>query len=79
MVKNDDEKPEDVTSKRRIDTVLTQAGRDPDAFHGFINPPLVRASTVLFQSVADMEGRTGNRYPYDQSRTLWLGNVCRET
>ncbi len=69
MVKNDDKKPENVTSKRHIDTILTQAGRDPDAFHGFINPPLVRASTVLFQSVADMEGRTGNRYPYGLTNT----------
>ena len=69
MAKNDDKKPENVASKRHIDTLLTQAGRDPDAFHGFVNPPLVRASTVLFQSVADMEGRTGNRYPYGLTNT----------
>jgi cystathionine beta-lyase len=69
VAENDDRKPEDATSKWHIDTVLTQAGRDPDAFHGFVNPPLVRASTVLFKSVADMEGRTGNRYPYGLTNT----------
>ena len=69
MAKNDDQKPEDATSKRHIDTVLTQAGRDPDAFHGFINPPLVRASTVLFGSVAEMEGRAKSRYSYGLTNT----------
>ncbi len=69
MAKNKDRKPEDATSKRHIDTTLTHAGRDPDAFHGFVNPPLVRASTVLFESVAEMEGRTASRYPYGLTNT----------
>ncbi len=69
MAKNDDRKPEDATSKRHIDTVLTQAGRDPDAFHGFINPPLVRASTILFGSIAEMEGRAKSRYSYGLTNT----------
>ena len=69
MAKNDDQKPDDGTSKRQINTVLTQAGRDPDAFHGFINPPLVRASTVLFGSVAEMEGRAKSRYSYGLTNT----------
>lgn len=69
MAKNDDQKPEEATLKRHIDTVLTQAGRDPDAFHGFINPPLVRASTVLFGSVAEMEGRAESRYSYGLTNT----------
>ena len=69
MAKNDGKNPEDKSSNRHLDTILAQAGRDPDAFHGFVNPPLVRASTVLFKSVADMEGRTGNRYPYGLTNT----------
>ena len=69
MAKNDNRKPGDSTSKRHIDTVLTRAGRDPDAFHGFINPPLVRASTVLFGSVAEMEGRAESRYSYGLTNT----------
>ncbi len=69
MAKNDGKKLEDKSSNRHLDTILAQAGRDPDAFHGFVNPPLVRASTVLFKSVADMEGRTGNRYPYGLTNT----------
>ena len=69
MAQNDDQKPDGATPKRRINTVLTQAGRDPDAFHGFINPPLVRASTVLFGSVAEMEGRAESRYSYGLTNT----------
>ena len=69
MAENDGKKPENVKSDRHIDTVLTQAGRDPDAFHGFINPPLVRASTVLFGSVAEMEGRAESRYSYGLTNT----------
>ncbi len=69
MAKNDGQKPDDIASKRHIDTVLTHAGRDPGAFHGFINPPLVRASTVLFGSVAEMEGRAESRYSYGLTNT----------
>lgn len=75
--KNDDQRSENAAPNRQIDTVLTQAGRDPDAFHGFVNPPLVRASTVLFDSVADMEGRTGNRYPYGLTNTPTIESLNR--
>ncbi|MYZ50126.1 cystathionine beta-lyase [Rhizobiales bacterium L72] len=50
-------------------TLLTHGGRHPERFHGFVNPPLVRASTVLFESVAAMEGRTGHLYPYGLTNT----------
>jgi len=53
----------------RIDTVLTHAGLNPRAFHGFVNPPLVRASTVLFESVEDMLGRGSARYSYGLTGT----------
>ena len=37
-----------------INTVLSHAGLSPREFHGFVNPPIVRASTVLFESVEAM-------------------------
>jgi cystathionine beta-lyase len=52
-----------------IETLLAHAGRDPRAFHGFINPPVVRASTVLFESVAAMQDRAGRRYSYGLTNT----------
>ncbi|MHA7772641.1 cystathionine beta-lyase [Roseibium sp. M-1] len=36
------------------DTKLAHAGRDPRAFHGFVNPPVVHASTVLYPDVETM-------------------------
>ena len=50
------------------ETILTHAGRDPDAQFGFINTPVFRGSTVLFKTLADLDkptqpftyGRAGN-------------------
>ena len=35
-------------------TRLTHAGRTPSSFHGFVNPPVAHASTVLFPDTATM-------------------------
>jgi cystathionine beta-lyase len=43
------------------DTVLTQLGRDRDGSFDFVNPPLVRGSTVLHDDVADMRDRVHRR------------------
>lgn len=45
-----------VTSKsdNKADTILAHAGRDPRSFHGFVNPPVVHASTVLYPDVETM-------------------------
>lgn len=48
----------------RTDTVLTHAGLAPHAFHGFVNPPLVRASTVLYPSAEAFLERKDVRFPY---------------
>ncbi|GAB6053917.1 cystathionine beta-lyase [Magnetospira thiophila] len=37
------------------DTLLTSAGRSPEANHGLVNPPVYHASTVTFPSVAALE------------------------
>ena len=39
------------------------------SFHGFVNPPLVRASTVLFENVDAMLSRRGARYSYGLTNT----------
>ncbi|MFN3171339.1 MAG: cystathionine beta-lyase [Hyphomicrobiales bacterium] len=44
-------------STKGIDTQLSHLGRDSHAYHGFVNTPVVRASTVLFDSVEAMEAR----------------------
>ncbi len=53
----------------RTDTLLAHAGLDPMSFHGFVNPPLVRASTVLHKTVESMLAREGQRYPYGLMNT----------
>ncbi|MFZ5534062.1 MAG: cystathionine beta-lyase [Pseudomonadota bacterium] len=37
------------------ETALTHLGRDPERFDGVVNPPVYRASTVLFPSLAALE------------------------
>lgn len=37
------------------DTDVTTAGRNPERQFGAVNPPIVRASTIVFPTVADME------------------------
>ncbi len=41
-----------------LGTRLVHAGRDPAKYHGFVNTPLFRASTVLSPTVSDLLGRT---------------------
>ena len=53
----------------RTDTLLAHAGLDPMSFHGFVNPPVVRASTVLHKTVELMLDREGQRYPYGLMNT----------
>lgn len=43
-----------MTRKRRPNTILVEGGRRPEWTQGVVNPAVWRASTVLFDSVADM-------------------------
>ena len=45
------------------DTKLTHAGRDPDAYHGIVNPPISRTSTILYPDLAAYENPS-HRYRY---------------
>jgi cystathionine beta-lyase len=46
-----------------VNTRLTHAGNDPFDYFGFINPPVVRASTVLFPDAAALANRS-QKYTY---------------
>jgi cystathionine beta-lyase len=51
-------------------TLLTTAGRDPASNHGIVNPPIHRASTILFPSVAAYESaRTHHGVTYGRAGT----------
>ncbi|HET7413814.1 MAG TPA: cystathionine beta-lyase, partial [Pararhizobium sp.] len=51
------------SEKRGINTRLAHSGYDPRGFHGFVNPPVVHASTVLFSDAHTMETRN-QKYTY---------------
>lgn len=46
-----------------INTRLTHGGNDPHDYYGFINPPVVHASTVLFPDAATLASRS-QKYTY---------------
>ncbi len=61
-------------------TLLVTAGRDPADFHGFVNPPVYHASTVLYPNAADMVAHRA-RYQYGRRGTPTsesLENALRE-
>jgi cysteine-S-conjugate beta-lyase len=47
------------------DTKLVHAGREPSRFHGFVNTPIYRGSTILFPTVAALEA---NDQPFTYGR-----------
>ncbi|WP_425482832.1 cystathionine beta-lyase [Aureimonas leprariae] len=49
-------------------TRLAHGGNRPSDYHGFVNPPVVRASTILFPDSAALKGRS-QRYTYGLSGT----------
>jgi cystathionine beta-lyase len=53
---------------RLPDTTLVNAGRDPAANHGFVNPPVYHASTVLYPSAEDFLAHR-SRYQYGRRGT----------
>lgn len=51
-----------------INTRLAHGGNDPRDYYGFVNPPVVHASTVLFPDAATMVSRS-QKYTYGTRRT----------
>ena len=50
-------------SDLKPDTRLTVGGRDPFAHHGYVNPPVYHASTLLYPTAEDYLAHRG-RYQY---------------
>jgi cysteine-S-conjugate beta-lyase len=53
---------------RHPDTRVVTAGRDPASYHGFVNPPVYHASTVLYPSAEDFVAHRA-RYQYGRRGT----------
>ena len=53
---------------RHQDTRVVMAGRDPASYHGFVNPPVYHASTVLYPSAEDFVAHR-SRYQYGRRGT----------
>jgi cysteine-S-conjugate beta-lyase len=65
---NDSSKKENASPARHADTRLVTAGRDPASYHGFVNPPVYHASTVLYPSAEDYLAHRA-RYQYGRRGT----------
>jgi len=59
----------------RTDTILTHGGNHPDAYHGFVNPPVVHASTVLYPDYETMRTRN-QKYTYGTRGTPTTDALC---
>lgn len=44
------------------ETRLVHAGRDPERNFGVVNPPIYRASTILYRTMADFDNRASRKY-----------------
>jgi cystathionine beta-lyase len=73
-----------MTKKRKApikpDTLLVTSGRDPEAQHGFVNPPVYHASTLLYPTAEDQVAHR-SRYSYGRRGTPTseaLENALRE-
>jgi cysteine-S-conjugate beta-lyase len=53
---------------RRPETKVVTGGRDPESYHGFVNPPVYHASTVLYPSAEDFLAHRA-RYQYGRRGT----------
>jgi len=58
---------------RKHETLLTTLGRDSVRSDGFVNPPLVRGSTVLHPSLDEMHARARRRAAGDDSMPVGYG------
>jgi cysteine-S-conjugate beta-lyase len=67
MAKNKDNKGGS-GAVRHPDTRVVTGGRDPASYHGFVNPPVYHASTVLYPSAEDFVAHRA-RYQYGRRGT----------
>jgi cysteine-S-conjugate beta-lyase len=62
------DKSKETPRPRQPDTKLVTGGRDPMSYHGFVNPPVYHASTVLYPSAEDFLAHRA-RYQYGRRGT----------
>ena len=62
--------------KRGVNTRLAHIGYEPRDYHGFVNPPVVHASTVLFPDYATMRDRA-QPYTYGTNGTPTTDALAR--
>jgi cystathionine beta-lyase len=62
------DKSKEAPRPRRADTKVVTGGRDPLSYHGFVNPPVYHASTVLYPSAEDFLAHRA-RYQYGRRGT----------
>lgn len=65
----------DNTQAMKNDTKLTHVGNHPEDYHGFVNPPVVHASTVLYPDYATMRDRS-QKYTYGTRGTPTTDALC---
>ncbi|ATU92107.1 cystathionine beta-lyase [Phyllobacterium zundukense] len=70
-----DKQPSKAT-KLGINTRLAHGGYDPRDYHGFVNPPVVHASTVLFPDAETMASNK-QKYTYATHGTPTTDALCR--
>ncbi|MEN9894814.1 MAG: cystathionine beta-lyase protein, partial [Pseudomonadota bacterium] len=59
-----------------INTKLAHLGHDPQSYFGFVNPPVVHASTVLFADAQSMTRADGQKYTYGTHGTPTTDALC---
>ncbi|OWZ92065.1 cystathionine beta-lyase [Sinorhizobium sp. LM21] len=64
-----------VNGKAGINTRLAHSGNNPSDYFGFVNPPVVHASTVLFPNAKTMETRA-QKYTYGTRGTPTTDALC---
>lgn len=52
-------KDDELSKSLRVETMLVTAGRDTKAQKGFVNPPVVHGSTVLYPTAEDLHAHRG--------------------
>jgi cysteine-S-conjugate beta-lyase len=75
-----EDREQDMTKDTFLDnagpnTRLAHVGYNPRDYHGFVNPPVVHASTVLFPDCATME-RRDQKYTYGTRGTTTTDALC---
>ena len=65
----------DFSEKFGVNTKLAHCGNDPADYFGFVNPPVVHASTVLFPDAETLKSEN-QRYTYGTHGTPTTDALC---